>query len=97
MRRDQPEERPTASEALKMLRNIIEEQSALSLAGFINPRQDYLQEEMAREYRRHRLEIQLKSRPPIYPEIPGLKVKTPKPLNLVSKTLIRLRLLFSSS
>ncbi|KZS89792.1 hypothetical protein SISNIDRAFT_458480 [Sistotremastrum niveocremeum HHB9708] len=95
MCRDEPERRPTASEALEMMKNIISNESSDSLATFARPSDNVLLTFLTKQYRRHRWRAQLLGRPPIYPEIPGLELPIPKPLNLISRALTHLRLLTS--
>ncbi|KZT41054.1 hypothetical protein SISSUDRAFT_1001372 [Sistotremastrum suecicum HHB10207 ss-3] len=95
MCRDIPEERPEAVESLEILKGIISSQTPETLAAFARQRKVYSASYRVKQYHRHRWELQLMGRPPIYPSIPGLEVQPPRPLSFFFRTLTRLRLLIS--
>ncbi|KZT41080.1 hypothetical protein SISSUDRAFT_1018146 [Sistotremastrum suecicum HHB10207 ss-3] len=94
LRSNDPIQRPTAAEALDMLKTIIADQEPDFLGQSIGTKKQFLATPW-NIYRRHRFERLVLGRPPIYPEIPGIKIQSPKPLGFVARTLGRLSLFFS--
>ncbi|KZT41065.1 kinase-like protein [Sistotremastrum suecicum HHB10207 ss-3] len=80
MRDDDPSKRPTAAQALRTLRSIIRAQRADVLSAFIRPQSPLGQRVSWSRFRKHRIEAKLLGRPPIYPEIPGLRDDKIEPL-----------------
>ncbi|KZT39532.1 hypothetical protein SISSUDRAFT_1061023 [Sistotremastrum suecicum HHB10207 ss-3] len=90
MRRDEPDERPTAVEALALLKSVIVKHDPDFLRSFLKPNVDFFETISLREYRSHQLDIRILGRPPIYPEIPDLKFEAPKPPRRISQIVQRL-------
>ncbi|KZS89806.1 hypothetical protein SISNIDRAFT_488973 [Sistotremastrum niveocremeum HHB9708] len=92
MRDDEPNKRPTAARALKLLRSIIREQRADVLSAFLKPKSALGKRVSWDSFRKNRIKAKLLGRPPIYPEIPGLRDDKIEPLGRFTRLYLQLLL-----